>query len=660
VVPANLSHTSSLNRLCLPGWGRIRVQLTRLLAVSFALVVLSSASTRAGVPPLRESDQASLVDGAMQLKFGKSKRDPGFYNYDKQYLSYWLSVPPGDLPNRTDRLAVAERAIGWSNLMSGSVALMGFWFVWFSCLRKSSPGRLLTAVTFTLSPVVLLSAAPASAATFSAGFLLALIALLASRGLWLRRARPVLAMLLVFAAVAARADAVLCLPLLCWASFRGRSWRRFRTLPTFWLMLFAAVAALVLGRWLVSEPATTFYGVFFEPKVFSAYVIFGLGGCALLWLVQFTAITTASRQRFHWLGALFLALPLMFYGWQLFSPRHLLTTALVVLGCGFMWKGRALFRFWRSRKPRTVRCTSIAVVVAAALPLLIGIYLPNPSQPRLVFTRATEFPTADGLWPMGATLSFLNRWRHADEVPVDHNQAVAKAALAAHFNCHATIVPVPVMESDMSAYLRLALSLWGSDSKMVSWQEVASGEVPCAFIDLRSLCIAGGGVIHPDRERPSIDLLTNAGLGMQLDSAPTKSDPDLQGDSQPINAQAIVRVIPGGDIDSRIAEYLAVAGLFGGDEFRPAGEVAAVEGESAWQPGDRDGGKSLAFSSRAAFSIGGRRAESQGEWWLLHFSATELAKIGEVSLESHADANVPIRRWLGVLPDYMSRRGLLK
>ena len=646
MVSANLSHASDSNRLCLPRWRRIRVRLARWLVITCALATLSSASTRADTAVLRESDQASLVDGAMQLKFGKSKRDPGFYNYDKQYLSYWLSVPPGKLPIVDDRKAVAERAIGWSNLMSGSIALIGFWFVWFSCLRKSSPGRLLTALTFTLSPVILLSAAPASAATFSAGFLLALIALLASRGLWLRRGRPILATLLVFAAVAARADAVLCLPLLCWASFRGRSWRRFRTLPTFWLMLIAALAALILGRWLVSEPATTFYGIFFEPKVFAAYVIFGLGGCALLWLLQVVAIFTASRQRFYWLGALFLALPLMFYGWQLFSPRHLMTTALAVLGCGFMWKGRALFRFWRSRKPRVVRTTASAVLVASVLPLLVGIYLPSPSEPRPVFTRATEFPTADGLWPMGAMLSFLNRWRHADEVPVDHNQAVWKAALAADYTGCGAISPVPIMASDMAAYLRLAVSLRGGDSRLISWPKIASGKVPCAFIDLRSLCVAGGGVIHPDRERASIDLLTDRGPGMELVSP-------LE------HGQAIVRVFPDGDIDPRIAEYLAVASVFAGDEFRPVGETAGVD-ETAWQPGDRDGGKSLAFSSRAAFSIGGRQAEQNGDWWLLHFSAADLAELGNISLDSRADPDIPIQRWLGVLPDYMSRRGLLK
>jgi len=614
--------------------------------IGFALALLASASSRAGVPPLRESDQASLVDGAMQLKFGKSKRDPGFYNYDKQYLSYWLSVPPGGLPESGDRAAVAGTAIGWSNLASGSVALIGFWFVWFSCLRKSSPGRLLSALAFTLSPVVLLSAAPASAAVFSAGFLLALIALLASRGLWLRRSRPLLAMLLVFAAVAARADAVLCLPLLCWASFRGRSWRRFRTLPTFWLMLFAAVAALLLGRWLVSDPGTMFYGIFFQPKIFAAYLVFGLGGCVLLLLLQVLAIFSATRQRFYWFGVLLLALPLLFYGWQLFSPRHLMTTALAILGCGFMWKGRALFRFWKRRKPRTVRCCAIAVLVASILPLLLGIYLPDPSRPRPVFTRSTEFPTADGLWPMGATLSFLNRWRHADEVPVDHNQKVWKAALAADSTGCGPIQPVAILESDMAAYLRLAERLHAADTELISWQRVASGEVSCAFIDLRSLCVAGGGVIHPGRERSSLELLTGNGLGMELVSP-------LE------HGQAIVRVFSDGEIDPRIAEYLAVAGLFQGDEFRPAGQTGDVD-ESAWLAGDRDGGKSLAFSSRAAFSIGGRDAERNGNWWLLHFEAEDLAALGKITLESRADPNTSIQRWLGVLPDYMSRRALKK
>ena len=110
------------------------------------------------------------------------------------------------------------------------------------------------------------------------------------RSRWRRLAMPVLAPLLVFAAVASRADAILCLPLFCWASFRGCNWRRFRTRASFWLMAIAAAFALGLGRWLAEEATTSFYGAFFEPRVLAAYLAFRLGGCGL-WALQVLMVT---------------------------------------------------------------------------------------------------------------------------------------------------------------------------------------------------------------------------------------------------------------------------------------------------------------------------------------------------------------------------------
>ena len=53
----------------------------------------------------------ALIDGALQLQTGQPRRGANFYNYDKQYLSYWLCKPPGpsvaspakifENPNRT-------------------------------------------------------------------------------------------------------------------------------------------------------------------------------------------------------------------------------------------------------------------------------------------------------------------------------------------------------------------------------------------------------------------------------------------------------------------------------------------------------------------------------------------------------------------------------
>ena len=618
-----------------------------LIAVLFAV-----APVKAQI--MRESDQASLVDGVLQLKDGQLKRGADFYNYDKQYLSYWLCVPPKEMPDAMPEQS-ANRLLGWVNLVSGSVGLIGFWLMWWTCVRRPSMERVVSAVAFTSCPLVLLSAAPASAATISGGFLLALVALLSLHGKWTGRLRMVLAPLLVFAAVASRADAVLCLPMLCWASHRGRDWRHFRARSLFWAMAIAAVAALIVGRWLVAGSdgpgaSTAFYGLFFVPKVFAAYLVFGLGGCGLWWLVQMVAGLAASRRRFHQFGALLLLLPLLFYCWQLFSPRHLMTTALVTLAGGFLWKGRSLFRFWRSRMPRLTRVAVIAVMVTALLPLLVGVYLPFSGSPRPVVARSTEFPTADGLWPMGATLSFLARMRHSEEQPIDHNQALWQAAIRSDFSGCGSEGTVAILESDMRAYLMLAARLHGREPKVVSWEEMLNGEeISCVFVDERALRIGSGAAMGDGERRASLEELQSSGFSVEAVSPPA-------------GTQAILRLKRGGGgesqakLDLGLAERMAVAEMFGGDEFVEAGMVPISDQGPLWRIGDRDGGKTVVFTSSEHFATEGGETSEVGELRLVRFRGADIAANKNRVVFAAVSEQPKIRVWIGVLPDYMSRR----
>ena len=84
----------------------------------------------------------------------------------------------------------------------------------------------------------------------------------------------------------------------------------------------------------------------------------------------------------------------------------------------------------------------------------------------------------------------------------------------------------------------------------------------------------------------------------------------------------------GQGVDEKIAERLAVAQVFAGDEFTGLGSA-----DESWQPGDRDAGKSVAFSSRSGFSANGRPAQLNGEWWLLRFTAEEVRASGEIRIE---------------------------
>ena len=61
------------------------------LAASLVTVVWICLEVWAVGPTMRESDQASLLEGAVQLLVGdKDFKDNDSYNYDKQYLSYWV------------------------------------------------------------------------------------------------------------------------------------------------------------------------------------------------------------------------------------------------------------------------------------------------------------------------------------------------------------------------------------------------------------------------------------------------------------------------------------------------------------------------------------------------------------------------------------------
>ena len=63
------------------------------LAASLVTVVWICLEIWAVGPVMRESDQASLLEGAVQLAVGdKALSDNDSYNYDKQYFSYWVTA----------------------------------------------------------------------------------------------------------------------------------------------------------------------------------------------------------------------------------------------------------------------------------------------------------------------------------------------------------------------------------------------------------------------------------------------------------------------------------------------------------------------------------------------------------------------------------------
>ncbi|MCB1237882.1 MAG: hypothetical protein KDM91_22645, partial [Verrucomicrobiae bacterium] len=394
-------------------------------AVAIALFAAAAGYNAGPVP--RETDQASLINGAWQLKHGAPARGAVFYNYDKQFLAYAIVaafLPSSSAPldeREIDRL-VGRANLGTALLLSASLAA---W--WFSRRRRPGATDGLALVALLAAPAFLLSAPFASAAAISAAFVILLTAVL---GRVSSPIKPWLAAGATFLAVGARADAVLCLPLLCWSNARVSSWRSTFRDPVHWAMAIAAVAALGAGYWLAGARSATWYGGYFEPRVFGAYLVFGLGamllpgGFALAATARF-AFRRGNLFGFAAAGPLFLLLPLGFYGWQLFSPRHLIPLLVTIFGYVASRRGRAAWRWWRRENPRAALLAVRAAFVCALVPLFAGLDFADSDRfPAVTVRNPTLYPTTDGLWPMGAAGTFLFRLGRAAEQPVDHNQAL--------------------------------------------------------------------------------------------------------------------------------------------------------------------------------------------------------------------------------------------
>ena len=129
---------------------------------------------------MRETDQASLVEGAWRISQGHGISETGFYNYDKQYLAYILLAP--FLRNFEAPLNEAgiDELVSRLNRIAAGVFLAGLWVfgAGFAGRKKKAPPDGVFLIAFLTAPAVLLSVPVASSAIVSAGFLLFLAALM--------------------------------------------------------------------------------------------------------------------------------------------------------------------------------------------------------------------------------------------------------------------------------------------------------------------------------------------------------------------------------------------------------------------------------------------------------------------------------------------------
>jgi hypothetical protein len=349
-----------------------------------------------------------------------------------------------------------------------------------------------------------------------------------------------------------------------------------------------------------------------------------------------------------WLaGIVFLGLPIAFYGWQLFSPRHLMTTALAVLIVATGWRGRAHWRWGVRFQPRLTGTFAVAAGCLTLVSLMAGLHLPAPERPQLVGSDATRFPTADGLWPMGATISFLAALRSSPSEPIDHNQAIWKAATRDEVRWPVAD-SVPVLETPMRKYLFLATRWAGHDPVLVGTTgSDAWHELKFAVSDERSLRTLNPGQVNPGGlTRYESFLAGFKGSGLQVIS------PEIDG-------HTVVQLSAGkasgpikSDRDFEIRRTLA--GALRDEEFRRDRELSA---SGSFRPSRSNEGKTLVLSSPQPFTIDEVSANPVTDFtgsplytYLIPGDQT-LEAVGDFSIESEK----PVTVWSTVLPDYMSR-----
>ncbi|MEM6911339.1 MAG: hypothetical protein AAF555_07110 [Verrucomicrobiota bacterium] len=576
----------------------------------FGVLVLLAVS--AG---MRESDQASLLDGGLAIARSGSLADQGYYHYGKQFVVYWL-------------LAAVFRVTGFHEvgtegqgvvLAGNALAAVIFWggllaLLWAKRDHRKWEGPLL--LLFLLAPAVALSAPLLSTIVVSGGFFCGV--------LWGLRHSPTLLNLTIlglaaFLAIGARQDALLLLPAACLLAQKEPSWRGLFQDGRCWLLGGVAVGTLLLGSWL-GQPSG-FPMSFFEPKVAAAYWVFGLGALGpLVVLVALAAMGRAVRgARLFWLltgGALLL--PVAFYSLYLYTPRHLVSVAMMFLATLVLPLGRVLWGgLLATRVSRVFLATLLLVTVAS---WGVGLRLPSPRQPSLVWANATAYPTADGLWPMGAYGPFFFRLSRMDQAPIDHNQDIWEAWLRVPDE---ELRGRGVFSGGLASVAQLRFRLAG---------EKVVPEAPEVLADDRS-CLR--------------EALGHTG-GQELDVSVLGDDPPRvmsRSGHRRILLFGARRREPDGRTERFLVEQALARSVFGGDDFVT---WAASETGPAWWIRHR--GHRCVLLSRRPLAVDGQASQPLpvGEWWGTSVDPAEMALSAPPFRPEDLVA-------VSVLPTYMSQ-----
>jgi hypothetical protein len=545
-------------------------------ALALGGVVLSLAALLPVVGPvMHETDQASLLYGAERLaRGGASPWAADFYNYDKQYLTYWLLA-------LLRRLLPGVDPVTLGNVFSFSVfwggALTAFLI---GHIRRFGQAAALGACV--LAPAIWMHSPFLGTNSLSFGFLLLAWAAWPQAGR--SPGRRAAALLLIGLAVGCRADILLVLPWFAWTVTPAGGWRTLLRRPVAYWIGGAGLVTFLGGRIVFTGDAIYANPPYFSPKLYAAYLIFGLGAAAgvLGWLglALLAMARRRSRQRrstaaFYVLGLLGLLLPWAFYSVQLFSTRYWTLLLCALIGGLLSPRGRILVA--GGRHPRIALTAAGALLAGALAPLLVGLHLPFPNQPRLVVSEPTLFPTGDGLQPMGALVSFLHELAVNPGHVVDHNQATWLSALRADLRPDET-GRVPILQTPLESYLELAAALRGLEPYLVLEQ------APAFYTDARDLLRI---FRIPDRLRP----IDRRGLSRTLRVRPAA--PEIAG-------CCIVLADHTGLPDEAWLDRLRLAQALKGNEYRIHPEYRT---QRDFVLPLRDEGKTVILFSRQPFAV---------------------------------------------------------
>ncbi len=601
-------------------------------ALACLLTALVLAACALG-PFMRETDQAWLLDGGMAIANGHPEIARAEFNFDKQFVSYYLV---GLLLKFLPRPFAGDELVLAGNIFG----MIFFWGAMFWLLARSSKKLpLALALPVILTPTFLVYS-PFYASAFTSPVFVIFLSLFLARKNWCWPLHLV-SFALAFLAVGARADAIFLLPLLAMLHSPQRTFASVLKSPNTWLMAAGGLAAFFLGRALYRTNAIDFVPLAFNPKQFLGFAAFGLGGAALLLIAGLVAVAAAWRANRCklWLAFLWLALflPMGYYSLQLLTPRHCTVGAVSILIFVCAARGRAIFQNF-FREITFAPAVKTILIAAAILPVFVGVNLDDLHHPKITLTHPTWLPSGAGVAPTGAYLAFALDVRRNGGF-LDHNHAVWAAARATKFEADAT-GDVPYLFSPIESYFKFAIRLQGKNPRHYALE---NGDLPPQFFYMESRTLLRFQFAWPPEKVSAENFFKNYRL------TPVSA--------QNWNGLTIYR----GEADATAggAEFnralWALNRAFGREEFR-LGKVESLKKIPAdWA------GKKVVVVSQEKFSIAGEpaqisttRADEFGSWQVYEIFPQQAGQL--IRLETAA----PEKIFIGVsaFPAWMSLQKL--